>query len=233
MAPEIENPACEKLGCKPWEHPQIYNDDYQGPWHAPEIENPDYKGEWAPKQIPNPSFFEDNNPAQSLLPVTAVGFELWTLSKNVEFDNIILDESLATVSAFIDKTFLPKKEFEDDIMYAQSASEGGSIVDQTKDWILELLETEPYKFLGLFAAFIASVTALFMLICSGGAEDNNASEPAIQEASTTGDKKDASKEDEEEADEGQEEEADEEDGEEEEEDKGKPKRRPTRSRKAE
>ena len=60
--------------------------------------NPDYKGKWAPRNIPNPDYFEDLTPFKSLKPFDSIGFELWTLSSDIYFDNIIItsDDSQAT-----------------------------------------------------------------------------------------------------------------------------------------
>ena len=57
------------------------------------IANPDYKGKWAPRQIPNPDFFEDANPVKSLQSFSKIGFELWTLSSDIYFDNIIISSN--------------------------------------------------------------------------------------------------------------------------------------------
>ena len=58
------------------------------------ISNPDYKGKWAPRKIPNPDYFEDAAPYK-MTPFNAVGFELWTLSNDIYFDNILVTENEA------------------------------------------------------------------------------------------------------------------------------------------
>ena len=58
------------------------------------ISNPDYKGKWAPRKIPNPDYFEDATPYK-MTPFNAVGFELWTLSNDIYFDNILVTENEA------------------------------------------------------------------------------------------------------------------------------------------
>ncbi|XP_058455494.1 calnexin-like isoform X2 [Malaya genurostris] len=96
-APLIANPVCEKaVGCGLWKTPLISNPNYKGKWRAPLIDNPNYQGKWAPRKIPNPDFFEDQNPFK-LTTIAAVGIELWSMSSDILFDNLIItdDESVA------------------------------------------------------------------------------------------------------------------------------------------
>lgn len=96
-APLIVNPACEKaVGCGLWKAPVISNPNYKGKWRAPLIDNPNYQGKWAPRKIPNPDFFEDNNPFK-MTTIAAIGIELWSMSSDILFDNLIIvdDEALA------------------------------------------------------------------------------------------------------------------------------------------
>ena len=58
------------------------------------------QGKWAPRRIPNPAYFEDETPFHSLLPVTAVGFELWSMDKNIFFDNIIVTSELTIANIY-------------------------------------------------------------------------------------------------------------------------------------
>jgi len=96
-APMVANPACEGTsGCGPWSPPMIPNPEYKGKWAPPLIDNPNYMGKWSPKRIVNPNYFEDKQPFK-MQPITAVGFELWSMSPNMLFDNILLtnDENIA------------------------------------------------------------------------------------------------------------------------------------------
>jgi calnexin len=96
-APLIPNPLCENaVGCGLWKAPLIPNPDYKGKWRAPLIDNPNYQGKWAPRKIPNPDFFEDLNPFK-MTTISAVGIELWSMSDDILFDNILItdDEDLA------------------------------------------------------------------------------------------------------------------------------------------
>jgi len=95
-APLISNPKCEEAGCGKWTPPTIDNPGYKGKWQAPLIDNPNYKGIWKPRKIANPDYFEDDAPYK-MTPIGAVGIELWSMSNNIMFDNIILtnDPSVA------------------------------------------------------------------------------------------------------------------------------------------
>ncbi|XP_062707656.1 calnexin isoform X1 [Aedes albopictus] len=96
-APLIANPACEKaVGCGLWKAPMVSNPNYKGKWRAPLIDNPNYQGKWAPRKIPNPDFFEDKNPFK-MTTIAAIGIELWSMSSDILFDNLIIvdDETLA------------------------------------------------------------------------------------------------------------------------------------------
>lgn len=95
-APLVPNPICEKaVGCGVWKAPLIPNPNYKGKWRAPLIDNPNYQGKWAPKKIANPDFFEDLNPFR-MTTIAAVGIELWSMSSDILFDNIIItDDAVA------------------------------------------------------------------------------------------------------------------------------------------
>jgi len=109
-APIIDNPAC-KVGCGKWEPPKISNPKYKGKWAAPKIDNPVYKGVWKPKQIANPDYFLDESPA--VLPkIDGVGIDIWTMSKGLMFDNIVISTDVAAAKAFADSTFAVKKGIE-------------------------------------------------------------------------------------------------------------------------
>ena len=58
------------------------------------------QGNWKPQRIPNPSYFEDEHPFESLLTIHAIGFELWTMSAGIHFDNILITSELAVANLF-------------------------------------------------------------------------------------------------------------------------------------
>lgn len=101
----VPNPACQDVsGCGPWKAPLIPNPQYKGKWTAPLITNPDYKGPWAPRKIPNPSYYYDETPAK-FTPLAGVGFELWTMTEDILFDNIFVGHNIADAKAFAKETF--------------------------------------------------------------------------------------------------------------------------------
>ncbi|KAK3831862.1 MAG: Calreticulin family-domain-containing protein [Linnemannia gamsii] len=94
----VPNPKCENNGCGKWIRPSISNPAYKGKWSAPMIDNPEYKGVWAPRKIANPGFFEDLHPS-NFEKIGAVGFEIWTMQKDILFDNIYIGHSVNDAEA--------------------------------------------------------------------------------------------------------------------------------------
>ncbi|CAH1100605.1 unnamed protein product [Psylliodes chrysocephalus] len=108
--PLIENPACTSApGCGHWEPPLINNPAYKGKWRPPMIDNPNYKGKWRPKKIPNPEFFNDEHPFR-MTTVSAIGFELWSMSQDILFDNIIITEDITIADKWAADTFDKKRQ---------------------------------------------------------------------------------------------------------------------------
>ncbi|KAF9900425.1 hypothetical protein EC991_007341 [Linnemannia zychae] len=107
----VPNPKCEKNGCGKWVRPYISNPAYKGKWSAPMIDNPEYKGVWAPRRIPNPAFFEDLSPA-NFEKIGAVGFEIWTMQKDILFDNIYIGHSIADAESLAAETWEIKHKAE-------------------------------------------------------------------------------------------------------------------------
>ncbi|RII07582.1 calreticulin precursor [Alternaria sp. MG1] len=113
--PEAEKPEdwddeedgdwCDEVsGCGKWEPPMKKNPAYKGKWTAPFIDNPAYKGVWAPKKIANPDYFEDKTPA-NFEPIGAIGFEIWTMQKDILFDNIYIGHSIDDAEKLKAETF--------------------------------------------------------------------------------------------------------------------------------
>ncbi|CAG0892149.1 unnamed protein product [Darwinula stevensoni] len=107
--PLIENPKCmEAPGCGEWKQPKIANPAYKGRWYPPMIDNPKYKGKWAPRVISNPKYFQDDHPFH-MTTVDALGFELWSMSDNIYFDNILVTSDPATALAWAEDTWKLKQ----------------------------------------------------------------------------------------------------------------------------
>ncbi|KAF9941492.1 hypothetical protein BGZ65_002861 [Modicella reniformis] len=104
IPPSVPNPKCQNNGCGEWTRPYISNPAYKGKWSTPLIDNPDYKGVWAPRKIPNPEFFEDLHPS-NFEKIGAVGFEIWTMQKDILFDNIYIGHSVEDAETLAAETW--------------------------------------------------------------------------------------------------------------------------------
>jgi len=105
VAPMVPNPRCAEVsGCGPWEKPTIKNPSYKGKWYAPLIDNPLYKGIWGPAKIANPAYFEDKTPS-NFGPIGGIGFEIWTMQKDILFDNIYIGYSIEEALRLKSETF--------------------------------------------------------------------------------------------------------------------------------
>lgn len=112
IAPKILNPKCQTVsGCGPWKRPMKKNPNYKGKWNLPMIDNPKYKGPWIRKKIPNPNYFEDLHP-HNFEPMSAIGFELWTMQANILFDNIFIGHSEQDAAEFAKRTWAVKYSLE-------------------------------------------------------------------------------------------------------------------------
>lgn len=113
-APLVANPICAKaVGCGLWKAPMISNPNYKGKWRAPLIDNPNYQGKWAPRKIPNPDFFEDTDPFKKMTTIAAVGIELWSMSSDILFDNMIITDDEAVAKDWAAQTFDLKRKLID------------------------------------------------------------------------------------------------------------------------
>ncbi|XP_041973340.1 calnexin-like [Aricia agestis] len=125
-APLIDNPRCaEAPGCGEWRPPAIPNPKYKGPWRAPLISNPNYRGRWAPRRIPNPHYFRDDHPFR-MTPVHAVGFELWSMSPMLLFDNLIITDDVGVAEEWARTTYALKR--------AKITSDSESVVERALKW---------------------------------------------------------------------------------------------------
>lgn len=138
-APLIDNPACKGLsGCGTWKAPTIKNPKYKGKWIRPKISNPAFKGKWTARLIDNPNYFEPK-PFAGLAPITAVGIEMWTMSENILFDNILITSSEEDSSDVAKQTFYVKQKEEYRLAAATGNGNGffQQIIDATneKPWL--------------------------------------------------------------------------------------------------
>ena len=112
MQPRIPNPACASAGCGPWIRPRIRNPLFQGPWRRPLVANPVFKGLWKPRRIPNPDWYANTRPTADIAPLTAIGFDLWTVVAGISIDNIVIGRSKRALDAFALATAMPKAKGE-------------------------------------------------------------------------------------------------------------------------
>lgn len=96
----------------------IANPAYKGKWTAPMVDNPAYRGVWKPRKIPNPDYYEVG--AVKLLPVEAVGVEIWSMDQGILFDNVLLGNDVSGASGFADATWKVKKAAEDEVSAAEA-----------------------------------------------------------------------------------------------------------------
>lgn len=105
----IDNPLCAgAVGCGKWEPPLINNPSFKGRWRAPLIDNPNYRGKWRPRLIANPDYFHDPNPFK-MIPIDSVGFEIWSMSKDILFDNLIITDDREVADQWAAETFEKKQ----------------------------------------------------------------------------------------------------------------------------
>jgi calnexin len=150
--PMINNPKCDSApGCGEWVAPKVKNPKYKGKWVAPMIDNPNYKGKWTPRMIPNPEYYEDTEPYR-MTPISAVGLELWSVSDDILFDNIIITDDKKTADDWADQTWLIKHGQE-----MAGAVSARSVIDA----VMDATNERPWLWV-VFAVVI--VLPVFMLI---------------------------------------------------------------------
>ena len=173
-APQIANPKCEEGNCGVWTPPQIPNPEYKGKWAPPLIDNPNYSGIWAPKKIANPDFFEDKTPFASLMPIVAVGIEMWTMTKNIMFDNIIITDSRTTADEWAADSWNKKA------LREKLASSGDSMIDQA----VSLATENPIMWVVYAGVVLLPVILIYFLCCRGGSTDAGGSDEVAEAKKT-------------------------------------------------
>merc|ERR1719285_53417 len=113
-APLVPNPLCtEECGCGEWEHPEVSNPDFKGKWRAPKIDNPDYKGPWKPRIIPNPAYYVHKPEHRRISDIKGLAIDIWTMNKDVGFDNVFLGKDKDDAFAFSQVSWKPKNVHEE------------------------------------------------------------------------------------------------------------------------
>jgi hypothetical protein len=161
LPPTVKNPKCQNgPGCGVWERyvsshpfhsfgrdhlrnchsPNKRNPEWKGIWSAPQIDNPAYLGPWEPRKIANPAYFNDENPFATLRPIGGVGFEIWTMTEDILFDNIYIGQSLDDAEKLAKETFHIKKDLEKqiaDLNVKSNESKDGGVGDEVDITFLE------------------------------------------------------------------------------------------------
>eukprot|EP01068_Selenidium_serpulae_P015347 Selendium_serpulae@DN6201_c0_g1_i4.p1 len=75
------------------------------------VDNPEYKGPWKRRTMANPAYYKLEKPHR-MYPMSAVGFELWTMQGNLLFDNIVISRNVEALRRFTDATFKIRHEIE-------------------------------------------------------------------------------------------------------------------------
>lgn len=171
-APKISNPKCEGIsGCGKWTAPMKQNPLYKGKWTPPKVQNPAYKGKWSPKLIDNPHYFEAD-PFKMLDPIGAIGFELWTMSSGIVFDNIIIADDIDRVREFARQTFNIKVDQEK----LFDAIANPSNIQNFWTSIKQAIEDKPWLW-AVVALVILVPLILLSIFCFGKKSASSASHP--------------------------------------------------------
>jgi len=200
-APLIDNPACTgAAGCGPWSQPMIENPDYKGKWYPELINNPNYKGKWKPQKINNPDYFNDEHPFR-MATIGAVGIELWSMSENIYFDNILITDNVLHANKYASDTYELK-------MARLDAASGGMFRR-----IMDYSNKNPWLY-AVYVVLVGLPAVLIITFCCYGGNDKKVGKDSLNNPKKT----DAQQEDDDnQAEEKEEKEVEEEEGEGEEE----------------
>ncbi|EDO15758.1 hypothetical protein Kpol_1049p16 [Vanderwaltozyma polyspora DSM 70294] len=164
VAPFIPNPLCKtEKGCGKWKPEYILNPDYQGQWKQPTKENPNYQGEWEPELIENPNHYEDKTPAKLENEIGSILFEFWSGSVDLMIDNIYLGKSVDEAELIGNKTFLLKRELEEE----EVKSGGKAVPLGSKKKTEPIIETEENEYIKNIAEFVDSLPPIVQYISGG------------------------------------------------------------------
>ncbi|XP_050532586.1 calnexin-like [Daktulosphaira vitifoliae] len=161
--PLINNPKCEdRSGCGPWSRPLMKNPKFKGKWKQPLVDNPNYRGKWSPRLISNPDYFNDLTPLKSS-PISAVGFELWSISNQIYFDNIIITDNELQAEEWAKKTWSLKKKN----VSQESESVFGAVLRYTNE--------NPWLW-AVYVVVVAITVVLLVITCCSSTKDKSTSD---------------------------------------------------------
>ena len=64
-----------------------------------------FQGKWKPRRIENPDYFHDPEPFERMTSIAAVGIELWSMSSDIYFDNILVTSDPKVADTWAAETF--------------------------------------------------------------------------------------------------------------------------------
>lgn len=112
------------------------------------IDNPNYRGPWKPRKIKNPNYYNDQFPFK-MSSIDAVAFELWTISDGIQFDNVLITDSVDVANYVLDHTYQLKKEISD---------------AETDNWFVKMVkETNKKPWLWIVYVLIIAVPMLLFI----------------------------------------------------------------------
>lgn len=103
---------------------------------------------------------------RSLLPFSAIGLELWSMTDQIYFDNFLIVEDEKTAEEFARVTWLIKKQIE----LTKSASSSDSVIDG----LLKAANDKPWLW-AIYLLVILLPVVLIALFCFGGSKKPSAS----------------------------------------------------------
>jgi len=138
------------------------------------IDNPAFKGEWKPRQIANPNYFVATDPYK-LEPIGGLGIELWTMTDNIMFDNILVAHSKAQVDEFTEKTWKKKHTAEENLKAEEAAKNAPGIVEQVRKtveptllYVMEFVsDPDNLVFVIVGGAVVTVLPLLLCIFCCG------------------------------------------------------------------
>jgi len=177
-APLVRNPVCEEIGCGEWTPRMIVNPEYKGKWSAPMIINENYSGVWKPKRIPNPAFFTQDDVAAHIAPIGAIAVEIWTMTRGIAYDNIIITHDLQAAIDFAAQTWAPKYDAHEAVRAAERAAiEGPGLMAQITEAIEMVVqgvnENPLVGVVGVGVTFVALSLVIYVCCCSGGIDEDD------------------------------------------------------------
>lgn len=167
----INNPLCSEVpGCGEWKPPMVDNPNYKGKWRPEMIDNPNYRGKWKPRRIHNPDYFEDLEPFK-MTPIDAVGIELWSMSDNILFDNILVTDNIADAYQFAQDTF--------DLKVMNMEKGQGGFIQR----ILNYSNKHPWLY-AIYTLVVAIPVVLIFAFCCGESKDSKEDKEAAEKKKT-------------------------------------------------